>query len=64
LTPELLESAIRSLRKKQHERELEQLQRRVKELELREDVRSRAQLAQEKLRLKRAMHSSQEIGAE
>ena len=60
LTPELLESAIRSLRKKRHERELQQLQHRVKELESREDIRSRAQLAQEKLRLKRAMHSSQE----
>ena len=62
LTPELLESAIRSLRKRRDARELEQLQRRVKELESKEDVRSRAQLAQEKLRLKRAMHSLQEIG--
>jgi len=64
LTPELLESAIRSLRKRRQQRELEQLQHRVKELEAKEDVMSRAQLAQEKLRLKRAMHSLQEIGAE
>ncbi len=64
LTPELLESAIRSLRKKRSARELEQLQHRVKELEAKEDVMSRAQLAQEKLRLKRAMHSFQEIAAE
>ncbi len=63
VTPELLESAIRSLRRKGHQRELEQLQRKVKELESKEDVMSRAQLAQEKLRLKRAMHSCQEIGA-
>ncbi len=63
MTPELLESAIRSLRKKRDRRELEQLQHRVKELESKEDVMSRAQLAQEKLRLKRAMHSLQEIGA-
>jgi DNA primase len=60
VTPELLESALRSLRKKRQGRELEQLQRRVKELESREDVMSRAQLAQEKLRLRRAMHSYQE----
>jgi DNA primase len=62
LTPELLESAMRSLRRRRRERELEQLQRKVKELEAKEDVMSRAQLAQEKLRLKRAMHSLQEIG--
>jgi DNA primase len=64
LTPELLESAMRSLRKRSNARELEQMQRRVKELESKEDVMSRAQLAQEKLRLKRAMHSLQEIGVE
>ena len=64
LTPELLESAIRSLRKRHQQRELEQLQHRVKELEAKEDVMSRAQLAQEKLRLKRVMRSLQEIGVE
>ena len=60
VTPELLESALRSLRKRRQGRELEQLQHRVKELESREDVMSRAQLAQEKLRLRRAMHAYQE----
>ncbi len=64
LTPELLDSAMRSLRKKQNARELEQLQHKVKELESQDDVMSRAQLAQEKLRLKRAMRSSHEVAAE
>jgi len=60
LTPELLESAIRSLKKRVRQRELEQLQRRVKELESKEDVMSRAQLAQEKLRLRQTMRSLQD----
>jgi DNA primase len=64
LTAELLESAIRSLRRRRGQRELEQLQRRVKELEAKEDVMSRAQLAQEKLRLRQAMRSLQEEGAQ
>jgi len=55
LTPELLENAVRSLRKRKVERELEQLQRNVKELESKQDLNSRAKLAQEKLRLKQAM---------
>ena len=59
LTPELLESSIRSLRKRHGERDLEQLQRRVKELESRPDVMSKAQLAQERLRLKQAMRSGE-----
>ncbi len=59
LTPELLESAIRSLRKRHGERHLEQLQRNVKELESRPDLMSKAQLAQEKLRLKQAMRSGE-----
>jgi DNA primase len=63
LTPELLESAIRSLRRRRGQRELEQLQRRVKELEAKEDVMSRAQLAQEKLRLRQAMRSLEESQA-
>ena len=64
LTPELLESAIRSLRRRRGQRDLEQLQRRVKELEAKEDVMSRAQLAQEKLRLRQAMRSLQEERAQ
>jgi len=63
LTPELLESAIRSLRRRRGQRELQQLQRRVKELEAKEDVMSRAQLAQEKLRLRQAMRWLQESQA-
>ncbi|MGC2112794.1 MAG: DNA primase [Candidatus Korobacteraceae bacterium] len=54
LTPELLESSIRSLRKRSRQRELEDLQRRVKALESKDDLSSRALLAQEKLRLKQA----------
>jgi DNA primase len=64
LTPELLESALRSLKRRQQQRELEQLQRRVKELESKEDLASRAQLAQEKLRLKQAARAVGEMGAE
>ena len=59
LTPELLESAIRSLRKRRGEHDLEQLQRKVKELESRPDMMSKAQLAQERLRLKQAMRSGE-----
>ncbi len=59
LTPELLESSIRSLRKRHGERDLEQLQRKVKELESRPDVMSKAQLAQERLRLKQAMRAGE-----
>jgi hypothetical protein len=59
LTPELLESSIRSLRKRNGQRDLEQLQRKVKELESRPDVMSKAQLAQERLRLKQAMRAGE-----
>src|SRR5271166_1392940 len=62
LTPELLESSIRSLRKRHRQRDLEQLQRKVKELESKQDLMSRAQLAQERLRLKQAMRLSGEFG--
>ena len=54
LSPELLESALRSLKRRHQLRELEQLQRRVKDLEVKEDLASRVQLAQERLRLKQA----------
>ncbi len=54
LTPELLESALRSLKRRHQQRELDQLQRRVKDLEAKEDLTSKTQLAQEKLRLKQA----------
>jgi hypothetical protein len=58
LTPELLESAFRSLKRRHQQRELEQLQRRVKELEAKEDLASRVQLAQERLRLKQATRAA------
>jgi DNA primase len=58
LTPELLESTLRSLKRRHQQRELEQLQRRVKELEAKEDLTSRAQLAQERLRLKQATRAA------
>src|SRR6185369_7796155 len=58
LTPELLESALRSLKRRHQQRELERLQRRVKELEAKEDIASRAQLAQERLRLKQATRAT------
>jgi DNA primase len=57
LTPELLESSIRSLRKRNKERELQELQRNIRELETKQDLPSRAKLAQERLRLKQAMRS-------
>jgi DNA primase len=63
LTPELLEGALRSLRRRRGQRELETLQRRVKELEARDDVASRAQLAQEKLRLKQAVRGVGELNS-
>ncbi len=58
LTPELLESALRSLKRRRQQHELEQLQRRVKDLEAKEDLASRAQLAQERLRLKQATRAA------
>ncbi len=61
LTPELLESALRSLKRRHQQRELEQLQRRVKELEAKEDLASRAQLAQERLRLKQAARAAGDV---
>ena len=62
LTPELLESAIRSLKKRRQQHDLEHLQHQVKELESRQDLMSRAQLAQERLRLKQAMRSLGDVG--
>jgi len=55
LTPELLESAIRSLRRRLFRRQLEDLQRQLKEAERRQDTDSAARLLQERLRLRRAM---------
>ena len=55
LTPELLESAIRSLRRRVLRRQLEDLQQQLKEAERRQDPASAARLLQERVKLRRAM---------
>ncbi len=55
LTPELLESAIRSLRRRVLRRQLEELQQQLKDAERRQDPASAARLLQERLKLRRAM---------
>src|SRR5262249_50711059 len=60
LTAELLESAIRSLRKRSRQRELGQPQLKVKELEWTAEVMSRGQVGQGKLRLRQAMRLAQD----
>jgi len=55
LTPELLESSIRSLRRRVLRRQLEELQQQLKEAERRQDPASAARLLQERVKLRRAM---------
>jgi DNA primase len=55
LTPELLESSIRSLRRRVLRRQLEELQQQLKEAERRQDPASAAELLQERVKLRRAM---------
>ena len=55
LTPELLESAIRSLRRRVLRRQLEDLQQQLKDAERRQDPASAARLLQERVKLRRAM---------
>jgi len=55
LTPELLESAMRSLRRRVLRRQMEELQHQLKEAERRQDSGSAAKLLQERVRLRRAM---------
>jgi hypothetical protein len=55
LTPELLESAIRSLRRRILRRQLEDLQRQLKDAERRQDPASTARLLQERVKLRRTM---------
>ncbi len=55
LTPELLESAMRSLRRRALRRKLDDLQHQLKEAERRQDPGSAAKLLQERLRLRKAM---------
>ena len=57
LTPELLESAIRSLRRRQILRKLDDLQHQLKEAERRNDTASSARLLQERVKLRQAMGS-------
>ncbi len=60
LTPELLESAIRSLRRRVFLRQLEDLQVQLKEAERQQDSASAARLLQERVKLRRAMSTTAE----
>ena len=62
LTPELLESAIRSLRRRAMLRQLDDLQHQLKDAERRKDAASSARLLQERVKLRRAMGSIGESG--
>ncbi len=55
LTPELLENAVRSLRKRAILRQLDDLQHQLKDAERRNDAAASARLLQERVRLRRAM---------
>jgi DNA primase len=55
LTPELLENAVRSLRKRAILRQLDVLQHELKDAERRNDAAASARLLQERVRLRRAM---------
>jgi len=55
LTPELLESAIRSLRRRLLRRQLDDLHHQLKEAERRQDSISAARLLQERVKLRQAM---------
>jgi DNA primase len=55
LTPELLESAIRSLRRRVLRRQLEDLQQQLKEAERRQDPALAAKLLQQRVKLRRDM---------
>jgi uncharacterized membrane protein YccC len=57
LTPELLENAVRSLRKRVIMRQLDDLQHQLKEAERRRDSAASARLLQERVKLRRAMGS-------
>ncbi len=60
LTPELLESSIRSLRRRVFRRQLEDLQVQLKEAERQQDSASAARLLQERVKLRRAMSATAE----
>jgi DNA primase len=60
LTPELLESALRSLRRRVLRRQMEDLQQQLKDAERRQDPASAARLLQERLRLRKTMTAAGE----
>jgi uncharacterized membrane protein (DUF106 family) len=55
LTPELLESSLRSLRRRSVRLRLEELQQQIKEAERRNDTASAARLLQERVSLRQSM---------
>ena len=57
LTPELLESAIRSLRRRLILRQLDDLQHQLKDAERRNDTALSARLLQERVKLRQAVRS-------
>ncbi len=59
LTPELLESAIRSLRRRALRRQLDDLQHQLKEAERRQDGASAARLLQERIRIRRTLSATE-----
>ena len=63
LTPELLESAIKSLRRRVLRRQLDDLQFQLKDAERRRDGVSAARLLQERVKLRRAMTAMGEAAA-
>ncbi|HVP56142.1 MAG TPA: DNA primase [Candidatus Eisenbacteria bacterium] len=60
LTPELLENAVRSLRKRTILRQLDDLQHQLKEAERRNDTAASAHLLRERVKLRRAMTAAGE----
>ncbi len=62
LTPELLEEAIRSLRRRVLRRRMEDLQHQLKEAERRQDAGSTARLLQERVKLRRALTGVGDVG--
>jgi DNA primase len=60
LSPELLESAIRSLRRRALRRQLDELQHQLKEAERRQDGASAARLLQERIRIRRTLGATGE----
>ena len=62
LTPELLESAIRSLHRRKLLRQLDDLQHQLKDAERRNDMALSARLLQERVKLRQAVRGIGEAG--